>query len=328
MHAPGRRFGAWCALLMSLILCNHVLAQEIYLDEVPAASKKEADIRDALRRYVKLFNEKDLEQLSELFGRDFVYKNLESTGESAGLDEFLEKLKASFELEPSLTLEAQGSNQIVFQAEEVATITGSAILRADETPDEVSQFSVTLRSTDDGWKISEIIDQSTEVTSSDSAGDPIDSLAWLVGTWQDDSPDQLLSTFQYLPGNRFLRRSITSAKDQTELGFEIIGYDPVVNLVRSWTYFSDGSFGSGSWSGATDHWQLSMKQTLADGQQASGTFMIKPLDEDTIIIKVVSREVGGEIMPTGKKVTMRRIDSKESDAAAAETNDTAVEEKE
>ncbi|MCA9260108.1 MAG: hypothetical protein KDA61_12940, partial [Planctomycetales bacterium] len=142
-----------------------------------------------------------------------------------------------------------------------------------------------------------------------TAEQALDSLGWLVGEWVEQSERPLACRIEVVSGGKFLRRTFTEERDgeSEEVGYEMIGYDPTLNLVRSWTFFADGSFGSATWHGGDDHWRVKASQTLADGSRAIGTYVVTPVDEDTLAVKLISREVDGQAMPSGKVVSFIRV---------------------
>lgn len=306
-HSMRRFLFAVCCLIGLNLFVEDLAAQtEVVGPGTSEAASKEV-IQSQLGRYVEFFNDRKFQQLSDLLTQDFIYHDDSSGVQVEGNEAFVLKLRENVEAEPTLSLQAE-RGQLVIEDPTTAKMSGSTTLRATNKPDEISEFVVTLKQVDSVWKISSIVEQISSNELQPVANEAISSLSWLAGTWHDDSAEKLQSRFEYFSGGRFLRRTIIESASQNELGFEIIGYDPNLNLVRSWTYFSDGSFGSGSWTAGDDHWRLTMTQTLADGRVANGTYIIRPTDENTMVIKIISREIDGEILPIGNDVTMSRVD--------------------
>ena len=202
------------------------------------------------------------------------YRDESSGDQTENANELIDRLKIAIESEPSLKLDAQAESIQVDGAS--ARAKGTTTLTADDVSDENASFVVELQSTEDEWKIVSIVEQGPESTLRASASGAIDSLGWLVGTWQDDSPQQLVSQIEYVPGRKFLRRTISESQNGSILEVKMIGYDPNSHSVQSWTYFTDGGFGTGQWSGGEDHWRLRMTRTLPDGQIAPESVSATP----------------------------------------------------
>jgi hypothetical protein len=94
--------------------------------------------------------------------------------------------------------------------------------------------------------------------------------------------------------------------------------------VKSWTYFADGSFGNGHWEGEEDHWRMEMTQTLTDGGQATATCIVRPIDHDTMTVRIISRVVNGHPLPNGKAVTLRRQADADITSSIEPSTDTAT----
>ncbi|TWU01593.1 nuclear transport factor 2 family protein [Neorhodopirellula pilleata] len=275
-------------------------------DASPPERSAEEQIRIQLRQYVAAFNDRKFDQLADLLSPDLQYRDDSAGTQIDNAEAFLDRLKNAIANEPTLQLDAQSSGVFVENPTK-AIVQGSTTLKAADVADEDSYFVLTMSKNVKTWKITSIVEQSPEATLQSAASEAIESLGWLVGTWQDSSPEELQSEIEFLPGRRFLRRTITDSSGQQMLGFEIVGYDPIANRVRSWTYLSDGTFGEGFWTGEENHWSLKMTQTLPDGRAASGTYVLRPENRDTMTVQLVSREIEGEPMPSSIEITMKRI---------------------
>jgi hypothetical protein len=271
----------------------------------PVERTAEEQIRTQLRQYIAAFNDRKFDILVKLLSPDLQYRDDSADVQIDNAEAFLDRLKAAVANEPTLKLDAQSSG-VLIETPTTAIVQGSTTLKATDVADESSYFVLTMSKGDTGWTITSIIEQSPDATLQSTASEAIESLGWLVGTWQDSSPEKLQSEIEFLPGRQFLRRTITESASKQILGIEIIGYDPMLNRVRSWTYFSDGTFGDGYWIGEDDHWRLKLTQTLPDGRGASGTYILRPESNDMMTVKVVSREINGEPMPSGVEINMRR----------------------
>jgi len=321
---------------------NRVVAQTQSEPEQTTAPSVKNQIRSQLRSYVDAFNQRRFDELSDLLSAELKYQDNSSGVQFDGAGPFVDRLRAAVEAEPTLKLSATIDN-IQLKGEDNAVVRGSTLLKANNVADELSDFVVTMTNAESAWSIESIVDQASQSGAASSGAassgaassgaassgaassgaassgaassgaDAIASLEWLTGVWEDSSPEKLLSTIEYLPGRQFLQRTIVDSSSGRWLALELTGYDPQMNSVRSWIYFADGSFGSGYWRGEQDHWSLKLNQVLPDGRSASGTYVIQPRDSDTMTIKLISREIEGEPMPSGKTITLTRRANPPSD---------------
>ncbi len=301
-----------CCLILILSPVDRAIAQGVADAPVTPEPAIEEEIRGRLGRYVEAFNSRDFDGLAKLIRSRFQFVDETSGDRIENKDAFIDRIKSAVESEPSLRLEAR-ANRLELQEAATVLVSGSTALKAEGVPDELSRFTVTMTRAESGWQIASIIERTAGSTEVGASREAMQSLGWLVGTWQEVSSTEaekakVVSTVEFLPGKQFLRRTFVESPGDRLLGFEIIGYDPILNRVRSWLYFSDGSFGSGYWSGEKDHWSLKLTQTLPDGRIASGTYIIRPKDANTVNIKVIAREIDGEPMPLGSAITMSRVE--------------------
>jgi hypothetical protein len=136
-------------------------------------------------------------------------------------------------------------------------------------------------------------------------------LEWLIGKWADDGADgvRIETDVRWSDGEAFLLRTfILHSADGTEKqGTQIIGYDPRAHQIRSWSFNADGSFGDGVWTKSGEEWSIKSSQTLADGQAASGTYVLKRVNANTLSLQLVGHEIEGEPQPAGKAATVTRL---------------------
>jgi hypothetical protein len=177
----------------------------------------------------------------------------------------------------------------------------------DEEPS-VSQFSAILVKQGERWQIESL--EEMPVPQPATAADALRELAWLEGTWLDNSKESpVFSTFRWSANRSFLIRSISTkvGEQVEELGTQVIGWDARSQQIRSWTFSSDGSFGDGVWSKADGDWLIKSTQTLADGGAASGTYVITAVNRDSFTLRLIGHEVEGEPVPGVESVTVTRL---------------------
>lgn len=292
--------GCLTAAILGLTVSD--LVAQISQPEIVEASTADSPVRERLKQYADAFNDRQFDSLKQLITSDVRYQDETSGRNANSASELIDLIRTAVEAEPTLKLNASIDDVEQTDADQ-AVVRGTTTLTSEQAPEEVSSFEITLAKPATDWLITSITERS--INASESAN-PLDSLGWLVGTWNEESEDGLQSHIEFLPGNRFLRRTFQRRADSEPIGYEMIGYDPRSNLVRSWTYFADGSFGDGHWEGEDDHWRMEMTQTLADGEQATATCIVRPIDHDRMTVRIISRVVNGQPLPNGKAVTLTR----------------------
>ena len=125
-------------------------------------------------------------------------------------------------------------------------------------------------------------------------------LSWLVGEWKAEAGGKT-TTFQceWMANKCFLKRSFTvKDKDETiSSGMQIIGWDPQLVTIVSWTFDSDGGVGRELWSQSGQRWAIEASSTLRDGGTSLSTNILMKLDENTFSWQSVERSLNGDLLP-------------------------------
>jgi hypothetical protein len=163
----------------------------------------------------------------------------------------------------------------------------------------------------------EVAPASAEVqVAEDVTAAPLEKLAWMVGEWVDeDETSKVETSVAWTKNRKFLRRmfQVTPREGEPHSGLQIIGWDAAEKSVRSWTYDADGGFGEEQWRESGDRWIIRSKYTLADGEKATATNIMKRLDDDRFTFRSVNRTIAGALQPDIDEVMVVRK-SEEGDA--------------
>lgn len=306
----------WLMTCAALFIPLLALSQLCSAQTPPTASPQTATeqvLTKLLQDYVAHFNARDFDSLSKLLSETVSYNDESTRISGAGtLVDGLRKLSTD---EPSVKLEIE-IQTIDQTSDDAASAHGIATLASDTTPAESSRFTVAFQRQAETWRILTITESAIALTGADA----IESLQWLVGSWQDAENPTLQTTVSLVPGNQFLQRTVERRTDDetVQIATEMIGYDPTIHQVRSWLFFADGSFGSGTWQGESDHCKIRLQQTMVDGSIATGTYVIRPTGRDSMTIQMISRVINGELQPLGQPTTLTRV----SAASSSTTHDT------
>jgi hypothetical protein len=150
---------------------------------------------------------------------------------------------------------------------------------------------------------------------------PLDQLDWMVGQWIDRGDEATVVTNCSWTRNRsFLSRTfrVTINEDVTLEGTQVVGWDPVENRIRSWTFDSDGGFGKGRWIQDGNRWLVKTSYVLASGERASALNIFTYVDQDTFRWRSIGREIAGELQPSIPEVTVVRQQVNEDESQPIE----------
>lgn len=281
-------------------------------------SADEAAIRKFVSSYVDAFNKQDLAAVAAMWAEGGAHVDRQTGDRTEGRAAIRADLAEVFKSKTKTRL-AGTVDRVRFIKPDVASIEGTSTTSVPDEEPSVSQFSAILVKHGENWQIDSI--EEMPVPQPATAHDALRELGWLEGNWVDDSKDSpVVSTFRWSANGSFLIRSFSTkdGDEVTQLGTQIIGWDPRSRQIRSWTFNTDGSFGDGVWSHNGEDWLIKSSQTLADGRAASGTYVITPVDENTLAMRLVGHEVEGEPIPSSDPVSIVRVpDASDSDSKPA-----------
>ncbi len=305
-----------CHVVKSLVLC---LVLGTVVSTVRGDDDAANQIRGVLRDYVEAFNQHDAAAVAAYWSENAVYVDRETGDRLEGREALQADFAGLFEANADARLVGE-MGDISFVTDDVAIANGTATVYAPDGSVSLTDFSATFVRAEGTWLIHTV--HESDVAIPPTAYDALQPLAWMVGTWIDESDDVSVETnVRWAPGGNFLLRSflVSTSDGPVKEGTQVIGWDPRSLEIRSWSFDSDGSFGDGVWSLSGDRWLVRSTQTLTDGAAASGTYVITPVDENSMTVQLIGHEVEGEPRPTQAAVTIVRVASEQA-AADAEGN--------
>lgn len=277
-------------------------------NQVQQNEKDEEAIRNTAHAYQEAYNQKDSAKLSALFAHDASYIN-PVTGESAEGRESIEKLfKEKFAKDQKQNLEVQ-IKSIEFPNKDEAIENGVMKVTVTGQPPLQVAYQLGYIKENGNWRINSI--NEIELQEASSHFQELKDLNWLVGKWEDyDDNVDILFDNQWDKYKNFITQNFTMkiyGQDDIE-GKQIIAWDPVKEVIRSWVFDSDGGFGEGTWEKVDNSWYATMHFTLSDGRVATSKNIYTPVNEKSYTYASVEREVDGEILPDMDPVTVEKIE--------------------
>lgn len=294
-----------CCLLLNCWPLATASAQEQAVEEsVPQLT---SELRQHAAKYAEAFNKQDTETLSKMWAAQGDYQNLGHGLKINGAKEITETYSQLFSSYPKARL-AISLEQVKAVTDNVARGEGSNRLLLDDGTSSASSFVVIWVKQGDQWLIDSLTE--TEVPQN-TAHTALQELSWLVGTWEDETEEILVRTScKWSRTGTFLIRSfhVERSEEDTTEGTQIIGWDPLMKQLRSWTFYSDGSFGSGYWSKSGSEWLVKSSQVMADGRIAQGTYVFSDITPDSMSVQLTGYSIEGELQPARQPVLVVRVD--------------------
>jgi uncharacterized protein (TIGR02246 family) len=159
------------------------------------------------------------------------------------------------------------------------------------------------------WKINQLIE--TPIPSM-TARDRLAEFGWLVGKWEESDKENDLavgSQYSWARGGNFLTRNVTVKKagQVTLEGWQIIGWDPVEDRLRAWTFDNEGGFSEGRFTRDGDRWLLRETGVTPEGSRISADHTITKVGQDRLTWESNNRTLNGDPRPGVGRIEIRRV---------------------
>ncbi len=273
---------------------------------VPTSPEQEGVLAND-RAYEEAYAKGDHKALANFFATDADYTTEEGrtfSGREAIADALARGLAA-----------AKGS-KIVIVADAVRVLAPETVLEkgwttvTSKSGESSSALFTAIHVKEDGkWKISQLIESPI---ADPTPAERLDELAWLVGKWAetDKSKDvKVSSQYVWARGGNFISRNVTVSRGGEVVleGWEIIGWDPVEEAVRSWLFDGEGGFAEGRWTRSGDSWLVRQVGFGPDGSRTTAEITLTKLSEDRIAWESNNRTLDGEPQPGIDSIEVVRV---------------------
>lgn len=161
---------------------------------------------------------------------------------------------------------------------------------------------------DGKWKISQLVETPLpEVT----AGERLAELSWLIGSWKESDKDAGLtihSNYQWARGGNFITRNVSVKRGEDSLleGWQIIGWDPVREGIRSWTFDGEGGYAEAAWTREGQRWLIRESGYASDGSRTSADQTLTKAADDKIFWQSDNRTLDGDPQPGIARIEITR----------------------
>lgn len=170
-------------------------------------------------------------------------------------------------------------------------------------------FTAVLVEKDGKWKYSQVIETpAADITPQER----LSELSWLVGDWREvDKAAGLTirSKYDWARGGNFLTRNVTVNRGEEVPieGWQIIGWDPLEERIRSWTFDSEGGWSQGIWIRDGKRWLTREEGVTADGDRTTSDTTITRVGEDRLTWESFNRTLNGTPRPSLDKIEINRV---------------------
>ena len=260
---------------------------------------------DQFRKYQEAYDRGDANALASFYADDIDYIDqdgveIKGGGEMEKL--FTEYFQASPGAKIAITIEELKRLTPDVQVDRgVVTVTSTSGL-ANST-----RYVAVLAKKNDGWKICQLTETAALAP---TASTQLEALKWLIGNWENKDADQRVeSKVEWAGDKNFLVRTFKVRGEAETDGWEIVGWDPDRQQIRSWIFDSNGGLGESSWSYDHGHWLIRASNVLPDGSRSTAENGLTKVDDNQFAWESQNRTLDGESQPPVPKVVVHRTTS-------------------
>jgi uncharacterized protein (TIGR02246 family) len=259
---------------------------------------------DDARKYEEAYNKGDAKTLAGFYSDDVDYID-QNGAEVKGRDAMQKLLADNFQQNPGVKL-AITTEEVKQLTPDVKVTRGFATVTPATGAATTTRYTLVKVRKGDHWEISQLNEREAPPL---SAYSKLAALEWLVGTWQDKSGDQIVQAKINWAGDKnFLVRTIDLQGNQTTTdGWEIIGWDPVRQQIRSWIFDSNGGFGESTWVNNGEDWLIRTSNVLPDGSRSTAENVLTKVDDNKFTWESQNRTLNGEPQPSLDKIEVQRV---------------------
>jgi len=282
-------------LLGSLTLAPALLAQQASTSATAAADDIVANAESRAANLVKAFESAKIDEVSKLFSADAEFVD-EEGNIYQGKQEIEALFKSFFEKFPGAKLTTTvdsvrpvGSSMLVEEGTRTITV-------ADASSTATLRYLMVLTKEANEWKIS-LVREFTQDTPAAQL-DYLMPLSLLEGEWIDENPSGATRVhYHWNEEKTFLLGEYTVQVNGRPAmkSSQRLGWDPVQQKIRSWTFDADGGFSEGYWTPTESGWIVKSTATLPSGEIGSATLLVTLLDEDRITVSSRDRVIGNVV---------------------------------
>lgn len=249
------------------------------------------------RAYEEAYAKADVQALVSFFAADAEY-TAEDGGTYSGLPEIEEAIRNGLRANPGSVL-AIHVDSVRALALDVLLEKGTTEVTARSGETSGAHYTAVHVKRDGSWKISELVERPL---SGDSPRQHLSELAWLTGKWEESDPSNDLvveSQYSWARGGSFLTRNVkvTHRGEVTLEGWQIIGWDPLEEQIRSWTFDTGGGFAGGLWTREGDRWLIRETGVAPGGNRTAADNTLTKLSADRLAWESNNRFLDGEPQP-------------------------------
>jgi uncharacterized protein (TIGR02246 family) len=261
--------------------------------------------QDRAQAYIAAYNKGDARTLANFYAEDVDYIDQDGV-EVKGRDAIQKLLAENFKANPGIRLDVT-IDEVKLLSPDVLVNRGVATVTPQSGAATATRYVAIDVKKGDQWQISQLTESEAPAP---TAYSQLQALEWLVGNWENKAGDQTVQTKINWAGDKnfLIRKFNVKGSDQDETdGWEIIGWDPERQVIRSWIFDSNGGFGESTWANDGEHWLIQASNVLPDGSRSTAEHVLTKVDDNKFSWESQNRSLNGDPQPSLDKIEVERL---------------------
>ena len=293
------------SLSFTAVMTCHGLAQSS--EDKPAdVSPEMAAVLAKDRAYEAAYAKADVAALGGFFTEDAEYTS-DDGRIFIGRAAIETCLRSSFEINKGSKISIKADSVKVLTPD-VAVEKGSTVVVSKTGDESEGRYTAIYLKKDGTWSMSQLIE--TPVPNP-TPNEMLSQLSWLIGDWTEADKDagvSVNSNYQWARGGSFITRNVTVKRGDNPIleGWQIIGWDPVEEEIRSWTFDDEGGYSEGKWTREGQRWLVRETGYASDGGRTAADNTISKAGDDSFFWESGNRTLDGDPQPGIGRVEIHR----------------------
>ena len=284
--------------LVAVIASSAAFAIAAWANDPQAPAQDEQAIRAAARAYFEALSKGDAQAVANAWTPDGHF--IDELGRAHPASELAEDVAKGASVRSPAPAVKMTESKIQFLTSDVALEDGLSEVAspdADREPATRGHYHAVWLKHDGRCALASLCEVPISAAADTS---PLSQLEWMVGRWTADRDGTTLEMVVRwnVTGTYLLRDSKAIRDGQVVLrGSQRIGWDPLANKLKSWSFDSDGGFGEAVWTKDGDAWIGQGMTTLPDGRQSFATSVMTRDGPDHFTYDLMAMRVEGQPVP-------------------------------
>jgi len=258
------------------------------------------------QEFIAAFNKGDAKAVAAFWTEEASY--VDQTGHEVKGRAALEKMYAGeFAVQKGAKLKVTVTAARMVTADVALEDGITEVTPADGGPPTVARFSAVLVKKNGEWFFESVHDS---VAHAPTNAAHFDSLELLIGEWvgEDLKGESATASYSWAENQNFIVSNFTTTLNGIPVTgvTQWIAWDSVEKQVRSWSFYSGGGIGEGTWTKDGNKWSIKVSAKTTDGKKVSATNVLTFVDGNHLTWQPTNLTIDGKAHPDRPVMKLKR----------------------